>query len=204
MNATYFETDWIDIQLLATVRDRITGQELTELVPQNAASATANGIELELTYAATDNLLLNANFGWLDTQYTSTTQPRGHARDRVLRGAGQHVQPRSRAHRQSERWRHARRRGSTRSTRAPTGARRSRRCANAYGVANDYESGDYWRFNAQMAYTPPDARYQITLYGTNLTNEYELNSGFLHNIWQFDFATVDRPREVGVGMRMNF
>ena len=75
---------------------------------------------------------------------------------------------------------------------------------NAYGVPRDYESGDYWRLNAQMAYSPPDSRYTITLYGTNLTDEYELNSGFLHNIWQFDFATVDRPREVGVGVKMNF
>jgi hypothetical protein len=75
---------------------------------------------------------------------------------------------------------------------------------NAYGVARDYESGDYWRYNAQLAFQPSDGRYQVTLYGTNLTNEYQLNSGFLHNIWQFDFATVDRPREVGVGVRMNF
>ncbi len=57
-NATYFDTDWNDIQLLATVRDRVTGQELTELVLQNSASANANGVELELTFAATDNLLL--------------------------------------------------------------------------------------------------------------------------------------------------
>jgi hypothetical protein len=39
-------------------------------------------------------------------------------------------------------------------------------------VARDYESGDYWRFNAQLAHTPPEGRYQLTLYGTNLTNEY--------------------------------
>ena len=62
-NATYFDTDWIDIQLLATVKDRQTGQEVTELVLQNSASANANGVELELTFAATDNLLLNANLG---------------------------------------------------------------------------------------------------------------------------------------------
>jgi outer membrane receptor protein involved in Fe transport len=40
------------------------------------------------------------------------------------------------------------------------------------------QSGDYWRLNAQMAYSPPDTRYTITVYGTNLTDEYELNSGF--------------------------
>ena len=55
LNATYFDTDWNDIQLLATVRDRQTGQEVTELVLQNSASANANGVELEMTFAATDN-----------------------------------------------------------------------------------------------------------------------------------------------------
>jgi iron complex outermembrane recepter protein len=204
VNATYFETDWVDIQLLATVRDRVTTQELTELVPQNAASATADGIELEISYAATDNLLLNANLGWLDTQYTSTRSPAvtlatefsaapentynlGLEHTATLEGGGMLV-TRFDSIYTGAYWR------------SPVPSLRR----NAYGVPNSYESGDYWRYNAQLAYTPPDARYQVTLYGTNLTNEYELNSGFLHNIWQFDFATVDRPREVGVALRMNF
>jgi iron complex outermembrane receptor protein len=203
-NATYFETDWVDIQLLATVRDRVTQQELTELVPQNAASATADGIEFELSFAASDSVLLQANLGWLDTKYTSTRSPAvtlatefsaapentynfGVEHTGMLRGGGMLV-TRFDAVYTGAYWR------------SPVPSLRR----NAYGVANDYESGDYWRFNAQMAFTPPDSRYQVTVYGTNLTNEYELNSGFLHNIWQFDFATVDRPREVGVGLRMNF
>lgn len=204
VNATYFETDWVDIQLLATVRDRVTGQELTELVPQNAASATADGIELELVYAASDSVLLSANLGWLDTEYTSTRSPAvtlatefSAAPDNTYNFAVEHtgnlrnggmLVTRFDSIYTGEYWRSA----------VPSLRR------NAYGVANNYESGDYWRYNAQLAYTPPDANYQVTLYGTNLTNEYELNSGFLHNIWQFDFATVDRPREVGVALRMNF
>jgi outer membrane receptor protein involved in Fe transport len=205
LNATYFSTDWIGIQLLATVRDRAPpNSELTELVPQNAASATADGFEVELTFAASDSVTLNANLGWLDTKYTATNSPAvrldtefsaapdntyslGIQHDASLTGGGSLV-TRFDAIYTGAYWRSA-----TPSLRQ-----------NAYGVARDYESGDYWRANAQLAYTPPDARYSVTLYGTNLTNEYELNSGFLHNIWQFDFATVDRPREVGVGIRMNF
>ena len=75
---------------------------------------------------------------------------------------------------------------------------------NAYGVPRNPETGDVWMFNGRLAFQPADANYELSLYGTNLTNEYLLNSGFLHNIWQFDFATVDRPREVGVSLRMNF
>jgi len=204
LNATYFDTDWIDIQLLATVKDRQTGQEVTELVLQNSASANASGFELELTYAATDNLTLNANLGWLDTAYTETTSPAvtlntefsaapdntynlGLEHRANLSGGGSFVS-RFDAIYTGPYWR------------APTPSLRQ----NAYGVPRDYESGDYWRYNAQFAYTPPDSRYQVVLYGTNLTNEYELNSGFLHNIWQFDFATVDRPREVGVSVSLSF
>ncbi len=204
LNATYFQTDWVDIQLLATVNDRVTGQELTELVLRNSASAEADGFEVELTFSATDNLRLNANLGWLDTGYTSSRSPAvrldtefsaapdttynlGLEHTANLSGGGQLV-TRFDSIYTGAYWR------------SPTPSLRQ----NAYGVARDYESGDYWRFNAQLAYTPPDARYQLTMYGTNLTNEYELNSGFLHNIWQFDFATVDRPREVGVGVRVHF
>jgi hypothetical protein len=75
---------------------------------------------------------------------------------------------------------------------------------NAYGVARDYEAGDYWLMNARLAYTPPDRNIELSLFGTNLTDEYSINSGFLHNIWQFDFGTVDRPREVGIGLKMSF
>ena len=75
---------------------------------------------------------------------------------------------------------------------------------NAYGVPRNKESGNFWRMDAQMAYTPPSDRYTLTLYGTNLTDVYDLNSGFLHNIWQFDFATASRPREVGASVRVRF
>lgn len=204
LNATYFNTDWIDIQLLSTVRDRISGGELTELVLRNSAAANAEGIEIEAIFQATDNLVLNANLGFLDTAYTATNTPAvtlntefSAAPDETYNLGLQHTA-------------NLRNGGSlvTRFDsiytgaywRSPTPSLRQ----NAYGVDRDYESGDYWRFNAQLAFTPPDARYQLVLYGTNLTNEYELNSGFLHNIWQFDFATVDRPREVGLSMRMNF
>src|SRR5690606_4268040 len=55
--------------------DRLTGTEVTELVRQNAASAEAEGLEVELTWAATDNLLVQANLGFLDTAYTDSQSP---------------------------------------------------------------------------------------------------------------------------------
>ncbi|MFZ9585036.1 MAG: TonB-dependent receptor, partial [Pseudohongiellaceae bacterium] len=70
-NATYFDTDWLGIQYLGTVIDRATKQEATELVLQNTANGYARGVELELTYLATNALTLGATLGFLDTGYTS-------------------------------------------------------------------------------------------------------------------------------------
>jgi hypothetical protein len=52
-----------------------------------------------------------------------------------------------------------------------------------------------------MAYTPANesrgVRYEP--HGRRL-----INSGFLHGIWGFDFATVGRPREAGVSFNFKF
>jgi iron complex outermembrane receptor protein len=203
-NATYFSTDWIGIHLDATVRDRATNQEVTELVTQNAASAKAEGWEFAISYAATDRLLLQANIGILDTKYTDSQSPAvslntefsrapdetynlGLEYDQALGGGGSLLY-RFDASYTGGYWR-----SNTPSLRQ-----------TAYGVMRSFESGDYWNLNARMTFMPSDGRYEVSLYGTNLTDDYHLNSGFLHNIWQFDFATVDRPREVGVGMKMFF
>jgi outer membrane receptor protein involved in Fe transport len=58
--------------------------------------------------------------------------------------------------------------------------------------------------NARLTYTPGNGRYEIALWANNLTDEYNLNSGFMHGLWQFDFATVDRPREFGLQMKADF
>jgi iron complex outermembrane receptor protein len=204
LNATVFSTDWIGVQLPATIRDRATNQEITELVTQNAASAKAEGLELEISYAISDTVLFQSNLGWLDTAYTDTQSPAvtlntefsrapentynlGIQWDKPL-AAGGNLTTRFDASYTGEYWR-----SSTPSLRQ-----------NAYGVPRNPETGDVWMFNGRLAFQPADGNYELSLYGTNLTNEYLLNSGFLHNIWQFDFATVDRPREVGVQMRVFF
>jgi outer membrane receptor protein involved in Fe transport len=173
-------------------------------VSRNAASANANGVEVELTYAATPNFLVQANLGFLDTKYTSSISPAvststefSQAPDNTYMIGIQHTAHLSK--------------GGTLVTRlddAYTGAYwRSPVPSlrqNAYGVPRNKESGNFWRLDGQLAYTPPSDRYTLTLYGTNLTNVYDLNSGFLHNIWQFDFATASRPREVGATVRVRF
>jgi hypothetical protein len=66
------------------------------------------------------------------------------------------------------------------------------------------ESGDLGTVNARVAYRPAAASWEFSVFGTNLTNEYLLNSGFFHGIWGYDFATVARPREAGMSFNFRF
>jgi hypothetical protein len=55
-----------------------------------------------------------------------------------------------------------------------------------------------------VVYIPADANYEVSFWGNNLNNAYNINSGFMDSIWQFDFAGVDAPREAGVTLKMRF
>ena len=70
LNATYFDSDWLNIQNLGVVKDPATGVELPTLITTNVGTANASGLELELTFLPTENLMLNFNYGLLDTKYT--------------------------------------------------------------------------------------------------------------------------------------
>ena len=53
-------------------------------------------------------------------------------------------------------------------------------------------------------YSPAEGNWDLSVFGTNLTDEYQLNSGFFHGIWGYDFATVGRPREFGSSLTFRF
>ena len=71
-------------------------------------------------------------------------------------------------------------------------------------VAGFDESGDWGILNLRFTYEPADGNWQASFFGTNLTDEYTLNSGFFHGIWGYDFATVGRPREAGASLTFRF
>jgi len=204
-NVTYFKTDWLGIQYLGTVIDRATGIEATELVLQNTANGEAEGVEIELTYLPTDRLTLAANLGFLDTAYTSINPGAPLPKDSEFARApettymlsaeyewdsvfGGNLMARVQTNYWDSYWR-----ASTLELRQ-----------NFQGLVSDSPAGDLWVTNARAVWTPADDSYQITLWGNNLTDEYNFNSGFMHGVWQFDFATVDRPREYGVTFTTRF
>ena len=74
-----------------------------------------------------------------------------------------------------------------------------------YGLPSEFdEGGDYDLLNANVTFAPVEGNWELSLFGTNLTNEYYLNSGFFHSLWDLDFATVGRPREAGVSLKLMF
>lgn len=204
-NATYFNTDWIDIHLDAQVIDRATGQAATTLVTQNAATGEATGIDLELTYAATDNLTLGANLGFLDTQYVGFRPGVSVSESTAFAGAPDQTYNFSAMYEWS-----LSNGGSlmTRGSYSYTGEYERSPDPNFRLTSLDANAdplgGDFWMLNARAVYTPPAGNYEIAIYGNNLTNEFNRNSGWLHGLWTMDFATVDMPREYGLSLRMNF
>jgi iron complex outermembrane recepter protein len=202
-NVTVFDTDWLDIQAVRSVIDRGTQQPITEVTTDNAADGNARGIEVELTYLATERLLLGLNLGTSDTKYFNI-QPGAQINENTEFGGspdrttdafvqygwnltgGAMLSARFAANYWGRYWR-----SSIPSFRE-----------DAYG--GNTQSGDFWTTSARVVYIPANADYELSFWGNNLNNAYNINSGFMDSIWQFDFAGVDAPREAGVTLKMRF
>jgi iron complex outermembrane receptor protein len=212
INATYFDSDWLNIQNLGVVRDPVTGVELPTLITTNVGTANASGLELELTFLPTESLMLNFNYGLLDTEYTyikpgtpqlTTDTEFQQAPDSEYNIAIQHNANLRNGGSFTSRLDYA---YSDQFWRSLVFLR-----MDWYGPKNNGpvppgydESGDWAVVNARFTYEPADGQYAVSVFGTNLTDEYMLNSGFFHGIWGYDFSSVSRPREVGVSLDLRF
>jgi iron complex outermembrane receptor protein len=212
LNATYFDSDWTNIQNDGVVRDPDSGVELPSLATTNVGEANASGLELELTVVPNDNLTLNFSLGILDTAYTDIADGTAfldestefeQAPDLTWNVGLQHVADLANGGSFTSRVDYA---YTDQFWRSLAFLR-----VDQYGVknggpipANFDEAGDWGTVNARFTYAPADGQYAVSFFGTNLTDEYMLNSGFFHGIWGYDFATVGRPREVGVSLNFRF
>jgi iron complex outermembrane recepter protein len=209
LNATVFHTKWNDIQLAGESIDDCVNPPVvgTNLRTQNVASAEADGVEVELTIAPTESLLLNVNLGFLDTQYVGISTPvpgltlNTEFSQAPKKTGNLGVQHTARLDG-----------GGTFTTRLDYSfsdqfwrSQIPNFRTEYYGLPGGFdEGGDYGLVNMRLSYVPSGAAWELAVFGTNLTNEYYLNSGFFHSLWDIDFASVGRPREAGVSLKINF
>ncbi len=172
-----------------------------------------DGVEFEVTYLPIESLMLNLSVGLLDTEYTELppNQMSGHV---VWTSATEFSRAPDTSY--SIGLEHT-------ANLSNGGSFRTRVDYNYQGQfwrnepflrldaypsvpANIYdESGDWGILNAASVVRSRRMRaWEFSLFGTNLTDEYMINSGFFHGIWGFDFATVARPREAGASFNFRF
>jgi iron complex outermembrane recepter protein len=211
-NWTLFDTIWADLQAAGVVTDPVTHVQIPTLVTTNVGEAEAKGVEVELTFAPTDNLLINVGAGWLNTGYTKLAAGTmsGHlplttgtefeeAPNNSYSIGFQHTASlkngsfitRLDYNYQGQFWRE------------PPFLRVTAYQAVPPDAGYD-ESGDWAVMNLRFSYEPAGKNWTASFFGTNITNEYMINSGFFHGIWGYDFATVSRPREAGVSLTYRF
>jgi iron complex outermembrane receptor protein len=210
-NWTVFHTIWADLQAAGVVVDPVTGVQIPTLLTTNVGEAEAQGVEVELSFLPTESLLINVGLGVLDTQYTELAPGSfsGHlpfttglefadAPDTSYTVGLQHTASlesgatfvsRLDYNYQGQFWR----------------SEPFLRVSGYAAVPDDFEeSGDWGILNLRLTYEPAEGNWQASFFGTNLTNEYQINSGFFHGIWGYDFATVGRPREAGASLTFRF
>ena len=61
----------------------------------------------------------------------------------------------------------------------------------------------YGILNANVVFQPAGRNWQLSVFGTNLTDERYVNGGFVA-VMALDYGTLGRPREVGIGMQFTF
>jgi iron complex outermembrane receptor protein len=212
-NWTVFDMIWEDLQAAGVVVDPITKVQIPTLVTTNVGEAEAKGVEVELTFVPTESILVSVGAGFLDTGYTKlapgtmsghlpltlgtefedapgTSYTIGFQHTASLKSGAAFV-TRLDYNYQGQFWRQ------------PPFLR-----VTAYEAIPDNagydESGDWNLLNLRLTYEPANKNWSASFFGTNLTDEYMINSGFFHGIWGYDFATVGRPREYGASLTYRF
>ena len=62
----------------------------------------------------------------------------------------------------------------------------------------------YGLLSGRVTYTPPDSNWDVSFFGTNLTNEWYRLGGFAAVLAGIDQGVVARPREIGVAVNLEF
>jgi iron complex outermembrane recepter protein len=171
------------------------------LFTSNAGKAEIQGLEFESIFAPTSQLRLNLNLGLLDTAYTElgNAGTAGTVTNRV--GVVASIAVGTPFQQAPE---YTLNLGLQYRFERPGGASWTPRfdytLTDDYMLVNDVPNQrlqeGFGLLNARLTYDSGDT-WQIAFFGTNLTDEWYLNSGFYIPSEQLHTGTIGRPREVG-------
>ena len=206
-NATYFASRWDGLRVPVLPDDpRNPGQKLPSPVPTSEGLAEAEGWELELAWMPGERWFLSGGLGLLDTAYLDIGNPDPTG----VNG----IQPHSP-------FAYAPRRSASLSLgyTLPLGGGGALSFAASYGWMDDYVRAPanqwtpidaegrpifepaYGVMNARVRFEPLGRRWDLELWGRNLTDAWYVNGGIdARTVWGFDFATVGAAREVGLSV----
>jgi iron complex outermembrane recepter protein len=190
LNATYFDGTWEDIQVAEVL-------VISTTTTTNAGEAEISGLEIEGEFRATDNFTVNFAFGTLDTAYTDVGQATTISVNSRFPFA-----PDS-SYSIGLQWDNRLRNGGSVTTRLDYGwmddfeTFRDDRFVS-FGGANDA----YGLASGRVTYTPAEGNWDLSFFGTNLTDEFYRMGGFNAILAGVDQGYVGRPREVGMTLSL--
>ena len=195
LNVAAFYYDYKDLQIhtLVTPDDAVTTTDVLD----NAQKATIKGIDVEAVAKPIENLTVRVNAEWLDAKLDKYTSSRGgglaaaqdysgntlpNSPDFSLTGVADYTIPLG---------------DGDAIDLLASAAYRSK---VFFGPDNDelVAQGSYWVFNARAAYTIDDGRWQLAVFGRNLSDEQYKNMAF--NLASFGLLQeiIAPPLTVGV------
>lgn len=192
LNATYFDGTWEDIQVAEVL-------VISTTTTTNAGEAKISGLEVEGIWRASDNFTLNFALGTLDTAYTDVGQATTISVNSRFPFAPE------RSYSLGVQWDSDLTSGGSIMARLDYGwiddfeTFRDDRFIS-FGGANDA----YGLLGGRVTYTSASGDWDISLVGTNLTNEFYRMGGFNAILAGVDQGYVGRPRELAVTLGLNF
>jgi len=207
LNATYFDSDWDGLRVRAQLSDPSNpGQFLPFSIPSSDGLAAVSGLEAELVYLPAPRWELDFALGLLDAEYLDIGDPPANGTG-LQPGIPFAYAPET-SYSLGVRYR------------LPLVSGGQMLLVGNYGWMDEYQRHEsnqnqtknadgsnkpepaYGLLNARIVYEPAARNWRLSLFGTNLTDEWYVNGGFeAADTWGYDFATIGRPREVGIGLQ---
>jgi iron complex outermembrane receptor protein len=203
-NATLFDSHWDGLRVPKRLSDPNTGNVTPFTVPSSDGVAQATGFEADVSYLPNDRWQLDFGLGLLDTEYVDVGVP--PANGTGLQPGTPFAFAPEKSYAISARYRWPLRSGAEISFIGNYGwMDEYYRARAADQQSKDADGSDrpepaYGILNANVIYQAANANWQLSLFGTNLTDEWYVNGGFVA-VAALDYGTLGRPREIGVGVR---